>query len=96
VADGADALRSPCADDAVGDRLRSRQRRIEPSKNIAWFLAYDRLPRRAPGCAAGGLVAMLYGSRQTLPEYLRTRTRSSRPSRSTIGGDPRVDADPAR
>jgi len=74
VAEGAearDAARS--LDDAVGDRLViARSDRIEPSKNIVrGFLAYDRLLEARPGLRGRVVfVAMLYGSRQSLPEYL--------------------------
>jgi trehalose 6-phosphate synthase len=60
-------------DDAVGDRLVIvRSDRIEPSKNIVrGFLAYDRLLAARPGLRGRVVfVAMLYPSRQTLPEYL--------------------------
>jgi trehalose 6-phosphate synthase len=60
-------------DDAVGDRLVIlRSDRIEPSKNIVrGFLAYDRLLEARPGLRGRTVfVAMLYPSRQTLPEYL--------------------------
>jgi len=74
VADGADAHDAARAlDDAVGDRLViARSDRIEPSKNIVrGFLAYDRLLEARPGLRGRVVfVAMLYGSRQTLPEYL--------------------------
>ena len=57
----------------VGDRLViARSDRIEPSKNIVrGFLAYDRLLEARPGLRGRVVfVAMLYPSRQTLPEYL--------------------------
>ena len=60
-------------DDVVGDRLViARSDRIEPSKNIVrGFLAYDRLLEARPGLRGRVVfVAMLYPSRQTLPEYL--------------------------
>ena len=60
-------------DEAVGDRLVIvRSDRIEPSKNIVrGFLAYDRLLEARPGLRGRTVfVAMLYPSRQTLPEYL--------------------------
>jgi trehalose 6-phosphate synthase len=60
-------------DDAVGDRLVIvRSDRIEPSKNIVrGFLAYDMLLEARPGLRGRVVfVAMLYPSRQTLPEYL--------------------------
>ena len=60
-------------DNAVGDRLVIvRSDRIEPSKNIVrGFLAYDRLLEARPGLRGRVVfVAMLYPSRQTLPEYL--------------------------
>jgi trehalose 6-phosphate synthase len=66
--DAANAL-----DDAVGDRLViARSDRIEPSKNIVrGFLAYDRLLEARPGLRGRVVfVAMLYKSRESLPEYL--------------------------
>ena len=60
-------------DEAVGDRLVIvRSDRIEPAKNIVrGFLAYDRLLEARPGLRGRTVfVAMLYPSRQTLPEYL--------------------------
>ena len=50
----------------------ARSDRIEPSKNIVrGFLAYDRLLEARPGLRGRVVfVAMLYPSRQTLPEYL--------------------------
>ena len=60
-------------DDVVGDRLViARSDRIEPSKNVVrGFLAYDRLLEARPGLRGRVVfVAMLYPSRQTLPEYL--------------------------
>jgi trehalose 6-phosphate synthase len=59
--------------DAVGDRLVVlRTDRIEPSKNIRrGFLAFDRLLEARPGLRGRVVfVAMLYRSRQHLPEYL--------------------------
>ena len=74
VAAGADARAAARnLDDAVGDRLVIvRSDRIEPSKNIVrGFLAYDRLLEARPGLRGRVVfVAMLYPSRQTLPEYL--------------------------
>jgi trehalose 6-phosphate synthase len=74
VAAGADAhAAARRLDDAVGDRLVIvRSDRIEPSKNIVrGFLAYDRLLEARPGLRGRVVfVAMLYPSRQTLPEYL--------------------------
>ncbi len=74
VADSEEARDAARAlDDAVGDRLViARSDRIEPSKNIVrGFLAYDRLLEARPGLRGRVVfVAMLYGSRQTLPEYL--------------------------
>ena len=67
------APRPNALDDAVGDRLViARSDRIEPSKNIVrGFLAYDRLLEARPGLRGRVVfVAMLYPSRQTLPEYL--------------------------
>jgi len=64
---------SNALDDAVGDRLViARSDRIEPSKNIVrGFLAYDNLLEGRPGLRGRVVfVAMLYPSRQTLPEYL--------------------------
>jgi trehalose 6-phosphate synthase len=60
-------------DDAVDDRLVVlRTDRIEPSKNIVrGFLAFDRLLEARPGLRGRVVfVALLYPSRQTLPEYL--------------------------
>jgi trehalose 6-phosphate synthase len=60
-------------DDVVGDRLVvARSDRIEPSKNIVrGFLAYDRLLEARPGLRGRVVfVAMLYRSRESLPEYL--------------------------
>ena len=60
-------------DDAVGDRLViARSDRIEPTKNIVrGFLAYDRLLEARPGLRGRVVfVAMVYPSRQGLPEYL--------------------------
>jgi trehalose 6-phosphate synthase len=60
-------------DDTVGDRLVIvRSDRIEPSKNIVrGFLAYDKLLEARPGLRGRVVfVAMLYASRETLPEYL--------------------------
>ena len=50
----------------------ARSDRIEPSKNIVrGFLAYDRLLEARPGLRGRTVfVAMLYPSRQTMPEYL--------------------------
>ena len=74
VAVGAEAHAAANAlDEAVGDRLViARSDRIEPSKNIVrGFLAYDRLLEARPGLRGRVVfVAMLYPSRQTLPEYL--------------------------
>ncbi len=74
VAVGAEARAAANAlDEAVGDRLViARSDRIEPSKNIVrGFLAYDRLLEARPGLRGRVVfVAMLYPSRQTLPEYL--------------------------
>jgi trehalose 6-phosphate synthase len=60
-------------DDVVGDRLVIlRTDRVEPSKNIVrGFLAYDRLLEARPGLR-GRVVfaAMVYPSRQSLPEYV--------------------------
>ena len=74
VADGPEAHAAARAlDDAVGDRLVvARSDRIEPSKNIVrGFLAYDRLLEARPGLHGRAVfVAMLYPSRQTMPEYL--------------------------
>jgi trehalose 6-phosphate synthase len=74
VAHGADARAAARhLDDAVGDRLVIvRSDRIEPSKNIVrGFLAYDMLLEARPGLRGRVVfVAMLYPSRQTLPEYL--------------------------
>ena len=74
VADGAEAhAAANVLDDLVGDRLVvARSDRIEPSKNIVrGFLAYDRLLEGRPGLRGRIVfVAMLYPSRQTLPEYL--------------------------
>ncbi|MGH8978771.1 MAG: trehalose-6-phosphate synthase, partial [Acidimicrobiia bacterium] len=66
--DAADALA-----DVVGDRLVVlRTDRVDPSKNIVrGFLAYDRLLEARPGLRGRVVfVAMVYPSRQTLPEYL--------------------------
>ncbi len=60
-------------DDVVGDRIViARSDRIEPSKNIVrGFLAYDRLLEARPGLRGRVVfVAMLYRSRESLPEYL--------------------------
>ncbi len=60
-------------DDVVGDRLViTRNDRIEPAKNIVrGFYAYDRLLEGRPGLHGRVVfVAMLYPSRQGLPEYL--------------------------
>ncbi len=74
VAGGADAREAANRlDEIVGDRLViARSDRIEPSKNIVrGFLAYDRLLEGRPGLRGRVVfVAMLYPSRQTLPEYL--------------------------
>jgi trehalose 6-phosphate synthase len=74
VAVGADTrAASNALDDTVGDRLViARSDRIEPSKNIVrGFLAYDQLLDSRPGLRGRVVfVAMLYPSRQTLPEYL--------------------------
>jgi trehalose 6-phosphate synthase len=74
VATGAEAHAAANAlDDVVGDRLViARTDRIEPSKNIVrGFLAYDRLLEARPGLRGRVVfVAMLYPSRETLPEYL--------------------------
>lgn len=74
VASGVDARAAANRlDDAVGDRLViMRSDRIEPSKNIVrGFLAYDRLLEARPGLRGRTVfVAMLYPSRQSLPEYL--------------------------
>jgi len=74
VADSHDARDAARAlDDVVGDRLViARSDRIEPSKNIVrGFLAYDRLLEARRGLRGRVVfVAMLYPSRQTLPEYL--------------------------
>jgi trehalose 6-phosphate synthase len=59
--------------DEVGDRLvLLRIDRIEPSKNIVrGFLAFDALLERRPGLRGRVVfVAMLYASRERLPEYL--------------------------
>ena len=89
-------------DDAVGDRLViARSDRIEPSKNIVrGFLAYDRLLEARPGLRGRVVfVAMLYASRETLPEYLAAhqRHRAGRRARQrNRWRDPRLDANPAR
>jgi trehalose 6-phosphate synthase len=74
VAGGAEARAAANAlDEIVGDHLViARSDRIEPSKNIVrGFLAYDRLLEGRPGLRGRVVfVAMLYPSRQTLPEYL--------------------------
>jgi trehalose 6-phosphate synthase len=74
VAAGGEARAAAIAlDEAVGDRLViARSDRIEPSKNIVrGFLAYDHLLEARPGLHGRVVfVAMLYPSRQTLPEYL--------------------------
>jgi trehalose 6-phosphate synthase len=74
VANSAEAHAAANAlDDLVGDRLViARSDRIEPSKNIVrGFLAYDRLLEARPGLRGRVVfVAMLYPSRETLPEYL--------------------------
>ena len=74
VVDGEEAHAAARAlEDAVGDRLViARSDRIEPSKNIVrGFLAYDRLLEARPGLRGRTVfVAMLYPSRQTMPEYL--------------------------
>jgi trehalose 6-phosphate synthase len=74
VADSDDARHAARAlDDLVADRLViARSDRIEPSKNIVrGFLAYDRLLEARRGLRGRVVfVAMLYASRQTLPEYL--------------------------
>jgi trehalose 6-phosphate synthase len=60
-------------DDAVGDRLVIlRTDRVDPSKNIVrGFLAFDRLLEARPGLRGRVVfVAMVYPSRQGLPEYL--------------------------
>jgi trehalose 6-phosphate synthase len=59
--------------DEVGDRLvLLRIDRIEPSKNVVrGFLAFDALLERRPGLRGRVVfVAMLYASRERLPEYL--------------------------
>jgi len=59
--------------DRVGERLVIlRTDRVEPSKNIVrGFLAYDRLLEARPGVRGRVVfVAMVYASRQGLPEYL--------------------------
>ena len=59
--------------DVVGDRLVIlRSDRVDPSKNIVrGFLAYDRLLEARPGLRGRVVfVAMVYPSRQALPEYL--------------------------
>jgi trehalose 6-phosphate synthase len=58
--------------DLVGERqVIMRTERIEPSKNIVrGFLAFDRLLEARPGLRGRVVfVAMVYPSRQTLPEY---------------------------
>ena len=60
-------------DDEIGDRqLLLRIDRIEPSKNVVrGFLAFDALLERRAGLRGRVVfVAMLYASRQRLPEYL--------------------------
>ena len=79
-ADLGDAIDSPegraaleALETHLGDRLLLlRSDRVEPSKNIVrGFLAFDRLLDRAPEWRERVVfVAMLYPSRQTLPEYL--------------------------
>src|SRR3954454_5055903 len=64
-------------DDTVGDRLVIvRSDRIEPSKNIVrGFLAFDLLLEARPGLRGRVVfVAMVYPSRQTMPEYLAYAT----------------------
>jgi trehalose 6-phosphate synthase len=59
--------------DTVGDRLVVlRTDRVDPSKNIVrGFLAFDRLLEARPGLRGRVVfVAMVYPSRQSLPEYL--------------------------
>jgi trehalose 6-phosphate synthase len=59
--------------DLVGERqVILRSERIEPSKNIVrGFLAFDRLLEARPGLRGRVVfVAMVYASRQTLPEYV--------------------------
>jgi trehalose 6-phosphate synthase len=59
--------------DVVGERLVVlRTDRVEPSKNIVrGFLAFDRLLEARPGLRGRVVfVAMVYPSRQGLPEYL--------------------------
>jgi trehalose 6-phosphate synthase len=59
--------------DLVGERrVILRTERIEPSKNIVrGFLAFDRLLEARPGLRGRVVfVAMVYPSRQTLPEYM--------------------------
>jgi len=65
--------RAAALDELVGDRrMLVRADRIEPSKNIVrGFLAFDRLLEARPGLRGRVVfVAMLYPSRQSLPEYL--------------------------
>jgi trehalose 6-phosphate synthase len=59
--------------ESVGERLVVlRSERVDPSKNIVrGFLAFDRLLEARPGLRGRVVfVAMVYPSRQTLPEYL--------------------------
>jgi trehalose 6-phosphate synthase len=66
--DAADALA-----EVVGDRLVVlRSDRVDPAKNIVrGFLAFDRLLEARPGLRGRVVfVAMVYPSRQSLPEYL--------------------------
>jgi trehalose 6-phosphate synthase len=66
--DAANAL-----DDVVGDRLVVlRTDRVDPSKNIVrGFAAFDRLLEMRPGLRGRVVfVAMVYPSREALPEYL--------------------------
>jgi trehalose 6-phosphate synthase len=59
-------------DELVGDRqVIMRSDRIEPSKNIVrGFMAFDRLLEARPGLRERVVfVAMVYPSRQSLPEY---------------------------
>ena len=59
-------------DEIVGDRsMILRTDRVEPSKNIVrGFLAYDRLLEARPGLRSRVVfAAMVYPSRQDLPEY---------------------------
>jgi trehalose 6-phosphate synthase len=59
--------------DLVGERqVIVRSERIEPSKNIVrGFLAFDRLLEARPGLRGRVVfVAMVYPSRQSLPEYV--------------------------